>query len=187
MAKHLSQQIREAIETALKALPSVSGRVFVTRTWPTAEADYPCILIWDTGGPSQFQSMAGTDADLPLERTETIVLELLVRAGGDERSKPSLGDRLDAIRVEVEPAMMSDLPVGSAAVFFLGGGGIVLGDPATNQVLGQPTRLSDLLEERQLVDTAKDWAVDGDARRGVARLTYRVIYTTPAGDPTVKA
>jgi hypothetical protein len=68
----------------------------------------------------------------------------------------SLDDQLDAIAAEVEPIVMTD--PGIAA----------------------------LLDRRELVETVIDVQIGGDARLGSVRLTYRVMYSTAAGDPSVK-
>jgi hypothetical protein len=105
--------------------------------------------------------MAAVDADVILEREEQVVIEGIVRgrggeAGGERAGTVSLDDQLDAIAAEVEPVMMTD--PGIAA----------------------------LVDRRELVETAIDVQVGGDARLGSVRLTYRVVYATTAGDPTAK-
>lgn len=65
-------------------------------------------------------------------------------------------DLLDELAVIVEPLMMADSGLGA------------------------------LVDRRELINTERRSGVVGDAREGLIRLTYRVVYVTAAGDPTVK-
>ncbi len=155
MTHHVRKQLRAAIATALGALPTTGARVFPGRTWPNEQKDYPALLIWARGGTSAFEAMGSNDASVILERDEKIVVEGIVRATGGE-SSVSVDDLLDAIALEVEPAMMTAAGVGA------------------------------LVDRRELIDTVLDAQVGGDARVGSIRLTYRIVYATPAGAPDTK-
>jgi hypothetical protein len=153
---HLRQQLRHAIATALQGLPTTGANVFPGREWPTDAADYPGLLIYARGGRSGFDAMAGSDATVTLERDETVLVEGIVRKGGDDRGAVSIDDLLDAIAAEVEPVMMASTAIGA------------------------------LVDRRELVATEIDASPGGETRRGSIKLTYRVVYATPAGDPTAK-
>lgn len=112
MAKHIRQQLREAVIAALKGNTAAGQNVFGRRDWPL-DATYPAIIVWTEGGPSAFESMADTDAVRPLERIERVVVEVRVRHGGGEDAAPRLEDDLDARAAEVEPLMMSDEDIGN--------------------------------------------------------------------------
>ncbi len=155
MAKHIRQQLREAFIAALKGATDAGQNVFGRRDWPLDGA-YPAIIVWTEGGPSAFESMADTDAARPLERTETVVVDLRARGTGGEDAAPRLEDELDALAATVEPIVMSAASIDA------------------------------LLDERQLVETRVHSELAGDARIGSLRLTYRCITCTAAGDPTAK-
>lgn len=155
-ALHLRAQLRAAVVAALTGTTSCAANVFAERDWPMEEAHFPALLVWDTGGNSRPEAMADSDAEVPLERSEDLVVEIAVLRVGGEHAAPKMQDALDAIAAEVEVIMMSDAVIGA------------------------------LVDQRFLIETAKDSAVAGDSRRGSCRLTYRVVYTTAAGDPTVK-
>lgn len=100
MAFHLRKQLRQAIATALGGL---GAHVFPGRTWPLEDKDYPCLLIYAHGGASQFDSMASTDAAIPLERDERVTVEAAVKTRNAEPD-----DALDALAASIEPLMMTD-------------------------------------------------------------------------------
>ncbi len=155
MSFHIRHQIRAAVIAALKGQTTAAGNVHGRRDWPF-DRDMPALLVWTEGGPSRFDSMADSDAEIPLERIETVVVELRCRAGGGEESAPHLEDALDALAAEVEPLMMND------------------------------TGLAAVVDQRQLVDSKSMTQLAGDVRLGSCRLTYRMLVTTAASAPTVK-
>ncbi len=155
MAKHIRQQLREAFIAALKGATVAGQNVFGRRDWPL-DSSYPAIIVWTEGGPSGFQSTADTDSARPLERSETVVVEILMKGSGGEDAAPHLEDALDGAAAAVEPLLMTD------------------------------AGLDALVDERQLVESRPDTALAGDGRRGSLRLTYRCHTCTAAGDPTAK-
>ena len=156
MAKHIRQQLREAFVAALTGTTGAGANVFVDRDWPMDEHAYPALLIWDRGGPSRFGAMAATDAAMPLDRIEDIVVEVAVRRTGGEDAAPKMADALDALAAEVEVIVMASAGIDA------------------------------LVDQRELINTEKDSAIAGDSRRGGCRLTYRCLVTTTAGDPTTR-
>lgn len=100
MAFHLRKQLRHAIATALGGL---GAQVLPGRTWPIEDKHYPCILIYAHGGPSQFDSMAATNAAIPLERDERVTVEAVVKTRNAEPD-----DALDDLAALIEPPMMTD-------------------------------------------------------------------------------
>jgi hypothetical protein len=156
MVHHLRRQLRAAVATALAGLPTTGMNVFPGRVWPTEDKDYPGLLIYARGGRSAFDAMGGSDASVTLDRDELIVVEGIVRAGGTDLGSDSIDDLLDDIAAEVEPAMMA------------------------------ATGIAALVDRRELISTEIEAAPGGDTRRGSIKLTYRVVYATPAGNPTAK-
>ena len=156
MALHVRRQITDAVRAALLDL-SPNDAVYKGRTWPLDEKTSRAILIWTRGGESQFDAMDDSDATRPLERDERLVVEAIVRHAGAETAQgASVEDLLDDMAAEIEPRLMADAAFGA------------------------------LVESRELVRTEKDSAVQGDHRRGMIRLTYRILYRTPAASPTTK-
>ena len=100
MASHLRRQLRHAIAAAL--IPT-GATIFPGRTWPTEDRHYPAILVYARGGTSSFGSMAATDAEIPLERDEQVVVEGVVKMHGAEPD-----DALDDLAAAIEPLMMTD-------------------------------------------------------------------------------
>lgn len=156
MAHHLRRQLRAAIALALAGLPTTGAHVFAGRTWPTDAGDYPALLVYARGGRSGLDAMGDSDATAILDHDETVVVEGIVRHGGAEAGSVSIDDLLDAIAAEVEPVMMSNAGIGA------------------------------LVDRRELVETVISADPGGDTRHGSIRLTYRVVYATAAGNPTVK-
>ena len=100
MASHLRRQLRHAIAAAL--IPP-GATIFPGRTWPTEDRHYPAILVYARGGTSSFGSMAATDAEIPLERDEQVVVEGVVKTRQDEPD-----DALDDLAALIEPLLMTD-------------------------------------------------------------------------------
>ena len=100
MASHIRKQLRHAIAAALAP---AATHVFPGRTWPTEKRHYPAIFVYARGGSSAFDSMAATDAEIPLERNEQVVVEGVVKTTGAEPD-----DALDDLAAAIEPLMMAD-------------------------------------------------------------------------------
>lgn len=148
---HVRKQIRDAIAAALTGLATTGDRVYPGRTWPTDDANYPGLLIYAHGGPSQSIAMGDTDADVTLEREEDVTIEGICRTAGAEPD-----DTLDQIAAEVEAAMMTD------------------------------TGLAALIDRRELTQTDLVTSATNERREGSVKLTYRVVYSTAAGDATTR-
>lgn len=103
MAFHLRKQLRHAITTALGGL---GAHVFPGRTWPLEDRYYPCILIYAHGGASQLDSLASTDAAIPLDRDERVTVEAVVKTRNAEPD-----DALDDLAALIEPPMMTDAAI----------------------------------------------------------------------------
>ena len=108
MADPLRTQLRRAVKAALEGLPTTGPRVYLSRTWPLDEADYPALLVYARGGAYRADAQADTDAARPFERDERLVIEGVVRTKGEEPD-----DALDRIEAEVAAALMSSAAVGA--------------------------------------------------------------------------
>jgi len=155
MAAHLRRQIRDAFVVALRGLPLTGSNVFKGRSWPTEDASLPALLVYAHGGDpvgnSAYDSMASSDADIPLERDERVTVEGICRTAGIDPD-----DTLDDIALAVEPALL------------------------------KAAGLKALVDRLELVSTAIATESGGEKRRGSIKLTYRVVFTTPAGSPDTK-
>ncbi|KZL21122.1 hypothetical protein PsAD2_00406 [Pseudovibrio axinellae] len=92
---HIRTQVRDAVEAALKGLPSTAERVFVTRTYPLEHKRLPALLIYILDEQSQPAEM-GPGRDI--ERQMSITVEAIADGRGFD-------DELDQIAVEVEGAL----------------------------------------------------------------------------------
>lgn len=108
MPDHLRTQLRQAVQTALTGLATTGGRVFLGRTWPLADADFPALLIYARGGTYRVDAQGGSDATRPYERDERLVVEGVVRLHDLEPD-----DTLDRIEAEVAAALLSSSAVGA--------------------------------------------------------------------------
>lgn len=152
---HLRRQVRDAFGQALAGL-SFGGNVFRGRSWPLHDANYPAALIYARGGASSYDAAAASNGLSPLTRDERVVVEIALKAGGDDAAAVCLDDEIDDLAAEVEAAVMASVAIGA------------------------------LVDHLELVGTEVDAAVGGDARRGSCRLIYCVMFRTQAGDPSVR-
>lgn len=95
---HVNQQIREAAETRLAAVPALAT-VYTSRSANLIEADLPAAVI-GTG----LDEVVGSTKDGREVRTVTLTVVLVANAEQD-----ALDDTLDALRVAVETALADDL------------------------------------------------------------------------------
>jgi hypothetical protein len=108
MAEHLRTRLRRAVKAALEGLPSTGPRVFLGRTWPLDEADFPALLVYARGGVYRIDGQGDGDAGSAFERDERLVIEGVVRIRGEEPD-----DTLDRIEAEIAAALLSSPAVGA--------------------------------------------------------------------------
>lgn len=75
---------------------------------------------------------------------------------GGSGESPSIDDALDDLALAIETALMTDAGLGA------------------------------LVDRRELVNTALESQIAGDASTGTVKLTYRIVYATAAGAPQTK-
>ncbi|KZK82411.1 hypothetical protein PsAD46_03539 [Pseudovibrio sp. Ad46] len=92
---HIRTQVRDAVEAALKGLPSTEDRCFVTRTFPLDHKRLPALLVYVLDEQSQPAEMG---ADRDIERQMSVTVEATADGKGFD-------DELDQIAVEVETAL----------------------------------------------------------------------------------
>lgn len=108
MATHLRTQVRRAVKAALEGLPTTGPRVFLGRTWPLEEAEFPALLVYARGGVYRVDAQSDDDAGRPFERDERLIVEGVVRTKGEEPD-----DTLDRIEAEVAAALLASAAVGT--------------------------------------------------------------------------
>jgi len=150
MPKHVRAQIRAAAVAALQGLPSTADRVYAGRTRPLPAGHAASLLVYvaETPERSDTHSM-GENATLL--RSMTLTVEGRVQ----QASEPD--DALDAIALEVEPAMIN---------------GPLLGG---------------LAKEVTLITTTQVTRADGENHNGVISLDFRVVYITRERSPSIAA
>ena len=108
MADPLRTRLRHAVRAALLGLPTTGERVFLSRTWPLQDGDFPALLVYARGGAYRVDAQSEDDASSPIERDERLVVEGVVRVTGQEPD-----DTLDRIEAEVAAALMASAAVGA--------------------------------------------------------------------------
>jgi hypothetical protein len=101
---HVRQQIRERVRDDLAALASLPDRVFLSRSYPTAEAQLPCALIYAQAEEVEFLDVAGRQA-----RQLSLIVEIVARQGD------SADTVVDQVCAEVEAAIAADYTLGGVA------------------------------------------------------------------------
>lgn len=105
MASHARKQLRDAVLTALRALPTTGANVYQSRATPLTQDELPGIVIVM---PSEQSAVSAGDAASKQDR----VAQLLV-IGMAEDAQPE--DTIDQIAAEVEAALLADPTLGGLA------------------------------------------------------------------------
>jgi hypothetical protein len=138
---HERTEIREAVVAQLIAASTAAGsRVYETRLAPIRTAELPAISVYVDSETVRPDSMSSAPREL--KRTAELAIEAWARADAD------VDDVLDALALEIETAMDSD---------------VNLDETAFNSVLSS---------------TEVKISMDGDRPMGVVRLVYAVVYHT---------
>jgi hypothetical protein len=109
---HLRKQIRDAAVTALTGLTTTAANVFPGRARPLAADHPPSLLIYTTEEASDYDSMKADNAAGAVLRRD---LTLIVEGRAVETSAAAIEDVLDLIAEEVEPAILTEPPIGGLA------------------------------------------------------------------------
>lgn len=95
MTTSIRAQVRQAAVTALNAVPSLTGRVFVDQEYVLQPAQMPCLMV----AVSESTQLEGPFSD-GLERSITVQVRALAKA------TTGLSDSLDAMSHAAEGALM---------------------------------------------------------------------------------
>lgn len=140
---HVRKTIRDNVTTTLTGLATTGSRVYQTRLFPLATAKLPGLCIYTRSETTQYASVS-------LPRTQVRELEVLVEAYA--KGTASIDNTLDAIAVEVEEALYTDVTRGGNA------------------------------KDTQVTSFEVDYDGEGDQSVGVARFTISVTYVTVEND-----
>lgn len=92
---HIRKQIRDALASALTALPLTGSRVYVNRSAPVAASDTPCLVIQTAAEDLTNLRLLG-----PVHYRRTLDLTIDAYVSG-----AALDDALDAVCAQIEPAV----------------------------------------------------------------------------------
>lgn len=140
---HLRKQIRDNVTTTLTGLTTTGSNVYQSRVHPNEAAKLPCLNIY-TLSESEERITMGPNPKYQRE------LELVVE--GYAKATSNLDNTLDAIALEVEEALATDLSRGGLA------------------------------HDTMLEDTEVELVGEGEQPIGMVKLTYNIRYVTTAGD-----
>ena len=161
MAQHVRAETRDEVTGALISAATAAGdRVFRSRVINVATAEMPAILVYANEEIISRPNIRDTYA-----RSVAIVIEgYEAQRDVADGTAVLLDEQLDALAVEIERAVDGWIhpPPGGAP------------NPSPKIVDGQLTRVGLSLNGQ-----------DKEACFGVGRLTYRIDYRTPHGDPVV--
>ena len=140
---HVRKSIRDNVTTTLTGLTTTGSNVYQTRLFPLAAGKLPGLCVYTRSETTEY-------ATLSRPRTQVRELEVLVEAYAKGTS--SIDDTLDAIAVEVEEALYTDVTRGGYA------------------------------KDTQITSFEVDYDGEGEQSVGVARFTISVTYVTVEND-----
>lgn len=156
MSLHITEQLVAAIVSALRGRTTAGQNVIGEPSWPTDAGSSSFPIVFVFDAGGSSSFAAMADDDASRPLDRVEDIVVELRAQGVGGEGPGLRQACAALAAEIEPLMMGDAGIGA------------------------------LVDERQLVETVKDYGLAGDGRLGAWRLRYRMLFTTPAGDPTAK-
>jgi hypothetical protein len=101
---HVRTQIRTAAAATLTGLATTGEKVFKSRMRPSEDDELPCLLVYCDDEPNIARQTAG--------KTPRLSRELLLVVKGLAKNGAGLDDELDAICLEVEKAISTNLTLG---------------------------------------------------------------------------
>jgi hypothetical protein len=140
---HVRKSIRDNVTTTLTGLTTTGSRVYQTRLFPLATAKLPGLCIYTKSETTEYATIG---------KPRTQIRELDVAVEAYVRGTSSIDDTLDAIAVEVEEALYTDITRGGYA------------------------------KDTQINGFDVEYDGDGDQSVGVARFTISVTYVTVEND-----
>ena len=106
---HIRQAVRTAAAAAVTNLATTGTRVFMSRTLPLRQDDFPCLAVYARADvPDYGQASMGARNLVPR------VMELHVQGFVKELDDEDIEDTLDDIAEEVEGALFDAFPFGGA-------------------------------------------------------------------------
>jgi hypothetical protein len=102
---HVRKQIRDNVTTAVTGLATTGTNVFQSRVYPNEASKLPCLCVYTLTEEAEVISLTPPR----IGRTLDLVVE------GYAKAKTGLDDTLDAIAVEVEEALATDITRGGLA------------------------------------------------------------------------
>ena len=140
---HVRKLIRDNITTTLTGLATTGSNVFQTRLFPLGESKLPALCIYTNTESTEY----GT---IKLPRTQVRTLEVIVEAYVKDAS--GLDNALDAIAVEIEEALHTDVTRGGYA------------------------------KDTKITSFDADYTGEGEQSVGIGRFTISIIYVTIEND-----
>jgi hypothetical protein len=143
---HIRKEIRDDIKTTLTGLATTGENVFQSRVYPMRSNNLPCILIFN-----KSEQVAYSSIGIPRlqERLATYDVEVYVKGTS------GYDDTLDAICVEIEEALATDITRGGDAI------------------------------DTQIVSFESEFNGDGDQPVAYCKLTVEVKYQVRENNPDV--
>lgn len=140
---HVRKLIRDNIVTTLTGLTTTGSNVFQTRLFPLGEAKLPALCVYTKNDDTVYST-------IQTPRTQTRTLEVIAEAY--VKGTGNIDNTLDAISVEVEEALYTDLTRGGYA------------------------------KDTQITSFEADYAADGEQSVGMGRFTIAIMYVTLEND-----
>jgi len=112
---HVRQNVRTAAAAAVTNLATTGTRVFMSRTLPLRQGDFPCLAVYARADAPDY-----SDSTMGVQQLVPRTIELHVQGFVKELDDEDIEDTLDDIAEEVETALFAAFPFANAYGMTLG-------------------------------------------------------------------